>query len=435
MTYAELIEKRNKLIADARGIYDAAASSDAGLTNDVLGKFDELMQRADECLDQANAAKRLEAAERARDEAAGQPERRGGHIAAPSRSGTEDRGGNIKLEYRGQEVTIHAGTEAHRRASDEYREAWNEFVLRGDRHAFQRRGLQADIDSEGGYTLPPQQSLALIKAVDDVVWLRALGTVIPCGVEGIGVPSLETRSDDPDWTGEITEVTEDTAMKFGRRELKPLDLTKEITVSRKLLMNRAMNIESVVFADLAYKHGIAQENAFLNGTGAGQPLGLFTASDAGVPTSRDVSTGNTATAPTLEGLRNAIYAVKAQYRRNSGWLFHREVLKVIAALKDGNGRFLWEPDNRMEQIGAIGTLLGYPVYESEYAPSVLTTGLYVGLFGDFSRYYIADSLAPAIQRLDELYARKNKIGYIGRSMVDGMPASVGGEAFARVTLA
>jgi len=41
--------------------------------------------------------------------------------------------------------------------------------------------------------------------------------------------------------------------------------------------------------------------------------------------------------------------------------------------------------------------------------------------GDFSFYWIADALDMQIQRLDELYAESNQVGFIGRLETDGMP--------------
>jgi HK97 family phage major capsid protein len=70
---------------------------------------------------------------------------------------------------------------------------------------------------------------------------------------------------------------------------------------------------------------------------------------------------------------------------------------------------------------------------SEYAPSTFTTGLYVGILGDFSKYWIVDALDMEMQRLVELYAATNQIGFIGRKETDGMPCLE--EAFVRVTLA
>ena len=70
---------------------------------------------------------------------------------------------------------------------------------------------------------------------------------------------------------------------------------------------------------------------------------------------------------------------------------------------------------------------------SEWAPNTFTTGEYVGLLGDFSHYWIADALSMQIQRLNELYAETNQVGFIGRLETDGAPVLE--EAFVRVKLA
>jgi Phage capsid family len=65
--------------------------------------------------------------------------------------------------------------------------------------------------------------------------------------------------------------------------------------------------------------------------------------------------------------------------------------------------------------------------------SQASTGEYVGLLGDFSHYWIADALSMQIQRLNELYAETNQVGFIGRLETDGAPVLE--EAFVRVKLA
>ena len=69
---------------------------------------------------------------------------------------------------------------------------------------------------------------------------------------------------------------------------------------------------------------------------------------------------------------------------------------------------------------------------SEFTPNTFTSGLYVGSLADFSHYWIADAMDLQIKRLDELYARTDQVGFIGRPSVDGMPVLE--EAFVRVTL-
>jgi HK97 family phage major capsid protein len=212
--------------------------------------------------------------------------------------------------------------------------------------------------------------------------------------------------------------------------LNPSPLAKRIKVSQTLLRLATLSAEDIVMQRLGYKFAVSEEKAFLTGTGANQPLGVFTASTYGISTSRDVSTGNSTTAIAADNLFEVKYSLKGQYHSRAAWMFHRDAVKQIAKLKDGNGQYLWVPSL---QAGSPDRLLNMPVYMSEYAPNTFTTGLYVGILGDWSQYYIADTMDMTVQRLVELYAESNQVGFIGRMEVDGMPVLQ--EAFARVKLA
>ena len=316
-----------------------------------------------------------------------------------------------------------------------YVKAFRSF-LRGGTPALQNeevRSLMASNDTLGGYLVAPMQFVArLIKAVDNEVFVRRYANVVPVmGALSLGVPTLETDADDATWTSEVATASEDTAMRYGGRELKPFPLAKLLKTSNKLLATAAIDPEALIIQRGAYKLGVTQEKAFLTGTGANQPLGAFTASSLGVPTSRDVSTGNTSSAITAAGLISAKYSLKAQYHRTARWLFHRDAVSMIAKLVGSDGQFLWKQSLRE---GEPDSLLGLPIDMSEYAPNTFTTGLYVGLLADWSNgYMIADSLNVQVQRLSELYAESNKTGFIFRAETDGMPVLA--EAFARVTLA
>jgi HK97 family phage major capsid protein len=293
------------------------------------------------------------------------------------------------------------------------------------------RALQSDKPDAGGYIIPPQQFMnTLIQAKDNFVVLRGLATQVTVqSAMSLGAPSLDNDPADPAWTSELLIGSEDSTMSFGKRELTPHPLAKYIKVSRKL-MRMAANVEALVVQRLGYKQGVTEENAFLNGTGANQPLGVFTASNNGIPTTRDVSTGNEDTAMTFDGLINAKYSLKQQYWANARWIFHRDGVKQVAQLKNGDGQYIWRES---VQFGDPDRILGMPVMMSEYAPNTFTASQYVGILGDFSNYWIADALNLEIQMLYELFAATNQVGVVVRSETDGMP--VLGEAFARVQLA
>lgn len=293
------------------------------------------------------------------------------------------------------------------------------------------RALQADSDASGGFYTAPQQFVnKLIKAIDDQVWIRQWATQnTVTSSQSLGMPYLAADPADADWTSELGTGNEDSTMSFGKRELTPKPLAKRIKVSNKLL-RLSPDVEALVIARLAYKFAITFEKAGMTGSGANQPLGVFTASNDGIPTSRDVSTGNTTTSIQTDGLIEAKYNLKAGYWPNAKWIFHRDAVKQLAKLQDDEGRYLWQ---NSVQLGQPDMLFGVPLFVSEYAPNTFTTGLYVGLIGDFSNYHIADALDFSTQRLNELYAATNQTGFIGRLESDGMPVLA--EAFSRVKLA
>jgi len=310
--------------------------------------------------------------------------------------------------------------------------AFRQYLLTGTLPT--RAALQKDVDASGGFLLAPEQFIAqLIQDLDNMVWFRQFATVIPVvGAQGIGVPSLETDIADTTWTTELAVGTEDSSMVFGKRALTPHPLAKYIKVSKDLLRSAALSVESIVRQRLSYKFGTVQEAAFMTGSGSGSPLGIFTASDHGITTSRDVSTDNTATAITADGLINCKYGLSGPWL-NSGnlrWVFHRDAVKMIRKLKDGEAQYLWQPGLVADRPDSI---LGVPVLVSEYAPNTFTASQYVGVIGDLSYYWIADNMSLEIQRLVELYALTNQDAFVGRLACDGMPVLE--EAFIRVQLA
>jgi HK97 family phage major capsid protein len=294
----------------------------------------------------------------------------------------------------------------------------------------QKAVLQMDNLEGGGYLVVPEQMLnELLKAVDDATPIRQLARKFRVnGAASLGVPTLDTDPSDFAWTAELGTIAEDTAMSFGKRSLTPHRLTKRVLISRDLLRQAAMNPEQIVMDRLAYKFGISENKAFLTGSGAQQPLGLFTASDAGIPTSRDSATAST-TVFTADELIDIKHSMKANYWPNLKWLFHRDFLVRARKLKDGNGVYIWNPGFN----GIPNTLVDVPYVLDENAPNTFSTGQYIAIIGDFNYYWIVDSMQMEMQRLEELYAATSQVGFIGRAKLDAQPVLA--EAFKRVKLA
>lgn len=314
-------------------------------------------------------------------------------------------------------------------------QAIRQYLLTGylDQAVRERAGLQMDSDVAGGYLVMPEQFFArLIQDLDRAVFMRGLATIITLsGAESLGVPTLDTDISDSEWTTELQIGTADTAMVFGKRRLTPHPLAKPITVSKDLLRTAAISAEGIVRERMTYKFGTVQEAAFMTGSGGSQPLGVFTASNDGISTSRDVTTGNSATEIGADGLIEAKYSLESQWLMSPAlrWIFHRTAIKQIRKMKDGDGNYLWTPGLSPGQGDRI---LDVPFVMSEYAPSTFSASQYVGIIGDFSKYWIVDSMQLDIQRLVELYAATNRDGFHGRMKLDGAPVLQ--TAFARVQL-
>ena len=342
---------------------------------------------------------------------------------------------SVDSKTKTETVTREDQTETEKATDEKALEAFRSFLL-NDPNSY--RALQADQDSAGGFLVAPETFVArLIQDKDRLLWFRGLATTDTLtNAISVGYPELDTDPSDPIWTAEVGTGDLDTAMDFTKRALTPHPVAKRMKVSEKLLRASTMGVDNIVRKRLGYKFRTVEENTFLNGSGQNQPLGVFTslggAGNSGVTSDRNISAGNTTTAIKADNLRNVKYALEAQYRIGSsfGWIFHRDGIKMVSKLKDGEGQYLWSPGIKE---GDPDRLLNYPVHESEYAPNDFTSGKRVGMLGDFSYYWIVDALTMTIKVLTELYAEAAQIGYIGRQETDGMP--VHAKAFSVVTLA
>jgi HK97 family phage major capsid protein len=269
----------------------------------------------------------------------------------------------------------------------------------------------------------------LIQAKDNETFFRTIANVLqPTTAKSVGAPSLDADPSDPEWTSEIGTRSEDSTMAFGGRELTPHPLAKLLKLSNKLVRS-VPNIGTLVAERLGYKQATTEENAFLNGDGAGVPLGVFKASAAGISTGRDV-TASAATSFKFDDIIDLEHKVAEQYRESCIFLVHDDFIKRARKLKDGNGQYLWQPS---VQLGVPAKINGRDYKVSAYAPNTFTSGQYTAIFGDFKWYWIQDSLHMLISVLNELYAATRQTGYVIDSETDGMPVLEA--AFARLKMA
>lgn len=404
MKIRELKAKRTKLGADAKAIMEAAQQAGRSMTPEEEERFDRTLNERDQ------VDKDIERAERLLDDDADQLDDNPDDPTGPGSRGDDAR-----------------------------TKAFRAYLLGGRNNltAAEERALNMGNDPEGGFLVAPQQFVEqLLQAVDDMVDIRRLATTQRVTMaESLGVPTLDTDLDDAEWTSEVGTGSQDDALRLGKRELRPHPLAKRVKVSRTLLRRATISPETLVRQRMEHKFGVSQEKGFMTGDGNQKPLGLFIASTDGISTGRDVDFGGTGagvgTIPlddtTSDQLIDAKYTLKPQYWRRARWLFHRDLIKTVRKLKDANNQYIWQPGLSGDRPD---TILEVPYTVNEFVPNTVGADNYVGMIADFSFYWIADALAMDVQRLVELYAETNQVGFIGRLETDGMPVLE--EAFVRL---
>lgn len=121
-------------------------------------------------------------------------------------------------------------------------------------------------------------------------------------------------------------------------------------------------------------------------------------------------------AVTADDIIDLFYNVKAQYRKNGIFVIPSSLEQKIRKLKNGNGDYIWQA---ALTAGTPNLLLGRPVYNQDDFPD-FAPGADQAVFGDFKvGYTLADRMGSSVQRLNELYAEDDLVGFKYKKRVGG----------------
>ena len=261
--------------------------------------------------------------------------------------------------------------------------------------------LQEGVDAYGGYLVPEEYDRRLIKTLKDGNIMRHLGhTITTSGEHKINIAATEPAAA---WIEEGGALQFSDA-SFSQILLDAHKLHVAIKVTEELLYDNAFNLENYIIEEFGKALSNAEEDAFLNGTGVGQPLGLFAATGGGQ------IAGTLTAALKADDLFDLVYALKRPYRKNAAFIMNDRTVAMVRKFKDSNGAYIWQPSY---QAGEPDKILGYNVYTSEYAPENAIA------FGDYSYYNIGDRGTRSFKQLTELFAGNGMIGYVAKERVDG----------------
>lgn len=246
------------------------------------------------------------------------------------------------------------------------------------------KALTVSNDEQGGYLAPAEMSTEFIRDLVEYSPIRSVASVRSIVSPSVKYPK-RTGITNAQWEGE-NEDSEESTVTFGQLEATARKLMTYVDISNELLADSGGTAEAEVRLALAEDFGQKEGLAFVSGDGVKQPEGLMTNADI-------LNTVNGhATVLAADPLIKLMYALPASYRNAGSWMMNGTTLGIVRTLKDGDGRYLWQPSF---QAGQPETILGRPVVEAVDMPDI-ASGEFPILYGDFSAYRIVDRLSMSI---------------------------------------
>lgn len=344
---------------------------------------------------------------------------------------TDKEGNEVDLDKKAHDW---ARTNAKRHGSDiqeytaadlaEYRKAFNRFLRKDERtmSGDEIKALSVGSDPDGGYVVHPDMSGRISMRMFETSEVRAYASV-----QTISTDALEGLVDNDEaasgWVSETATRAETDTPELGQWRIPVHEIYAKPHATQKLLDDAAIDIEQWLSNKVADRFARQENAAFVNGNGVGKPRGFLTYSDwasagtfeHGAIEQFDTGvSGDFAAAPDgLDVLLNALYGLKAPYRRNAVFFMNRSTLGSVRLEKNSDGDYVWAPG----AVGQPSTLFGYPVADFEDMPDISAGSLSIAVGDMRAAYQIVDRMG--IRVLRDPYSSKPYIQFYSTKRVGG----------------
>ena len=284
-------------------------------------------------------------------------------------------------------------------AEDEHREGWTRYLRTGDDSAISGRELKSlntGTGSEGGHVAPPELDRLIEARLMVASPMRQIATVrqTSAGVYkkpvGLGAAAQ--------WVGEEAARPQTAVTGLDLLEFPAGELYAMPAATQALLEDAYADIDAWLADEVEIAFAAQESAAFVSGNGVAKPKGFldYTVVAESSHTWGQIGSvaGDFAEADAADQLIDLIYAPKSQFRANGRFVMNRRTVSAVRKLKDGDGRYLWQPGSG----GEAATVMGYPVTEMEDMPDIGEGNAAIA-FGDFKRFYlIADRQGARVLR-------------------------------------
>lgn len=263
----------------------------------------------------------------------------------------------------------------------ETKAAFIEYLRTGKSEA---KALTTASDTANHILAPEQIEAEFIRNLVEFSPIRQIADVRSTSAAKLILPQ-RTSVTNAAWVGETTTRTA-SEPTFDQAEIDIKEIATFVDMSLQLAEDSA-NVLTEVNMALAEDFGQKESAAFVNGSLALEPSGFMANADVAVTDNGSIS------AIDPDAMIALMYALPATYRNAGTWVMNGTTLAAVRTLKDGDGRYLWQPSY---QAGQPETILGRPVVEAIDMPDIAEAAEPI-IFGDFKRgYRIYDRLSLAV---------------------------------------
>lgn len=248
------------------------------------------------------------------------------------------------------------------------------FFMPSDLPSFSRASsvYKVGTPETGGNLVPTElKADSFIELLRNNSMVMRLGPTFLRGLRGNVEIPRQTDASTVFWIDEDGEPTLSNA-KFEKVALKPKTVGALSNISRNLLMQSSIEMESFVRAELAKSMALGIDLAALCGSGASnQPLGI-----ANTPKICSVVGGENGATLTFDHLieMETLVANENADVRNMYYLCNAATIGFLKKIKDTTGNYIWKPVTEAVRNGIPGDVNGYPVARSNQVRKNLTKG-------------------------------------------------------------
>lgn len=290
-------------------------------------------------------------------------------------------------------------------------------------------GQTLGTDSEGGFLVPPEFSTALLASSSETAKIRPQATKMTVGSNRIELPQIKNYDHSSDliyggmkayWKKEEAQLTESKA-EMEEVALTLHKLTALAYASGEIIRFSPVSLGSWFLPKMGEVITWKEEDGFINGTGAGQPLGLL---NAGSKLEIAIEEGQTlaATAVVTNNILKMYQGVKVERPGSLVYLYNRTDLFFWLAtltIDVGTGGSAAGLIQRMPGRPDMD-LLGIPLVDTEHMPAAGTVGDIT--LTDLSQYIIADDRkGPSIATSTHLKFDFDQEAFRMLKFIDGQP--------------